>query len=163
MASYKPLVFNTTTGITQQLQAGDTLDGITSVARSRAMTNANAGTINIGSPVYVSAADSVDLARANSGSTAKCIGLVMSTSIATTASGAIITNGQLSATTAQWDTVTGETGGLVANTDYYLSKATAGKLVASLSGFTTGDYVVKVGRAYSTTDMEVEPEAPVLL
>lgn len=163
MASYKPLVLNTTTGLVQQLQSGDTLEGVTSIARVRSMTNANAGTINIGQPVYVSAADSVDLARANSGTTAKCIGIVSATSIATTASGAVITNGQISATTGQWDTVTGGTGGLTAGADYYLDKATAGKLTASLSGYTTGDYVVKVGHAYSTTVMEVEPEPPIYL
>lgn len=163
MASYKPLVLDLTTGLTKQLQSGDTLEGVTSIARVRSMTNANAGTINIGQPVYVSTADSVDLARANSGTTAKCVGLVNATSIATTASGAVITNGQLSATTAQWDAVTGDTGGLTAGADYYLDKATAGKLVASLSGYTVGDYVTRVGRAYSTTVMEVEPDMPILL
>lgn len=163
MASYKPLVLDLTTGLTKQLQSGDTLEGVTSIARVRSMTNANAGTINIGQPVYVSTTDSVDLARANSGTTAKCVGLVSATSIATTASGAVITNGQLTATTGQWDAVTGDTGGLTAGADYYLDKATAGKLVASLSGYTVGDYVVRVGRAYSTTVMEVEPDMPILL
>lgn len=158
MASKKPLVFNTTTGKAEQLQSGDTLDAAVSSARQRTVTNGNAGAITIGQAVYLTAADTVDLAQGNASGTSDVIGVVVATSISASGTGAIITNGQLTATTTQWDAVTGQTGGLTAGSTYFLDKTTAGKMTADISAYTTGDFVCQVGRAFSTTVMEVEPK-----
>lgn len=158
MASKKPLVFNTTTGKAEQLQSGDTLDAAVSSARQRTVTNNNAGSITICQAVYLAAADAVDLAQANASGTSDVVGLVVPASIAASGTGAIITNGQHTATTGQWDAVTGQTGGLTPGSKYFLDKATAGKLTPDISAYTTGDFVCEVGRAFSTTVMEVEPQ-----
>jgi hypothetical protein len=68
----------------------------------------------------------------------------------------------LTATTGQWDAVTGGSGGLVANTVYYLDAATAGKLTAT-APTTAGQYVVEVGMALSTTELLIKTRTPILL
>jgi hypothetical protein len=67
----------------------------------------------------------------------------------------VATDGVLSGTTAQWDAVTGQTGGLTAGVDYFLSAATAGR-VTTTPPATAGQYNVYVGRAKSTTDMHLD-------
>ena len=156
MTMLKPLVIKS--GLVQQLQSGDTVD----VQQGINQTNANAGTITIGQPVYCSAAGSVDLAKADAAGTTKVLGLVRDTSILTSASGEIYTDGILTATTGQWDAVAGTTGGLTFNTYYYLSEATAGHITATAPS-TTGKYVVRVGYALSTTELKIEIQPEILL
>ena len=160
MALRKPLVI--ISGQVQQLQAGDTLDASAAEVDVVALTNGNASAIVIGSPVYSDAAGSVDLAQANASGTVEVLGFVKDTSISASASGSIQTDGILAATTGQWDIVTGDTGGLVAGTVYYLDPTTAGKLTAT-APTTTSQYVVRVGKAISTTEMEISIEPPILL
>lgn len=160
MALRKPLVISS--GQIQQLQTGDTLDAVQSGGDAIVQTNANAGSIVIGTPVYTSANDAVNKAQANASGTAKVLGLVRDTSIAPAAAGAIQTNGVLTATTGQWDAVFGTTGGLTANTDYYLSPTTAG-LGTSTAPSTTGQLVTFLGTAISTTELNLEIGRPLLL
>src|SRR5690348_12407010 len=109
MATRKPLVI--VDGEIQQLQAGDDLEAPLTGAQLASMSNANAGSIVIGAPVYVSGADAVDKAKADASGTKDVFGLVGETSITTSTAGMIATDGVLSATTGQWDAVTGDTGG----------------------------------------------------
>lgn len=113
-------------------------------------TNGEASAIAIGRAVYVSAADTVRLAMANAVGTTVAVGIVSATSISAAASGAIAFSGVVSATTGQWDAVTGQTGGLTFGATYYLDNATAGKITstAPASGF-----VVKMGVAMGTTKL----------
>jgi hypothetical protein len=115
-------------------------------------TNANAGTIVIGTPVYVSAAGSVDEAVADAAATKDVVGLVVDTSIASSATGDIQTGGLLTATTGEWDAVTGDAGGLTAGTQYFVDPDTAGMLSDVAPG-PAGDFVCAVGIALSTTEM----------
>jgi hypothetical protein len=115
-------------------------------------TNANAGAIVIGSPVYVSAAGSVDKAQADANATKNVVGLVVDTSIASSATGDIQTGGLLEATTGQWDAVTGDSGGLTAGTQYFVDPDTAG-LLTDTAAVVVGDFVCAVGIALSTTEM----------
>ena len=161
MALKKPLVISTA-GQIEQLQSGDTLDATITDQEIISETNGNAGTINIGEPVYVSDDDEVDLARANASGTKNVIGLVASTSIATTATGNILTDGILTASTGQWDAVTGQTGGLTAGARYFLSAATAGRLSVT-APTTVGQYVAPVGVALSTVSMRLDIDTDVLL
>lgn len=160
MASRKPLVI--VSGQVQQLQAGDTLDASVTEVDVVSKTNDNAGSIVIGTPVYVKANGNVDKGRANASGTVQLLGLVKDTSISAAASGIIQTDGVLAATTGQWDAVTGGSGGLTAGSVYYLDPSTAGLLTATAPS-TTSQYVVRVGLAISTTELDISVDAPILL
>lgn len=154
MAIQKPLVL--INGQIQQIPAGDTLSAASSEVDVVSMTNANAGSLVIGTPVYVSAAGSVNKANASASGTCKVLGLVKDASIAAAAQGNIQTDGILAATTTEWDAACGTTGGLTAGTVYYLS-TTAGQLTAT-APTGSGQYVMKVGMALSTTEMEIDTD-----
>lgn len=146
MALKKPLVLSN--GQIEQLQSGDYIGEVDFLQQQ----NGNAGSVVIGTPVYSSANDTVDKAKADAVGTANVIGLVADTSIAAAATGGIITDGILTATTGQWDTIAGTTGGLTKDVIYYLSAATAG-LLTSTSPSVAGQFVVQIGIAISTTEL----------
>jgi hypothetical protein len=52
--------------------------------------------------------------------------------------------------------VTGQVGGLTPNSTYYLSAATAGALTTTAPS-TAGQFVYRVGKAISTTQMDIDP------
>ena len=160
MAQRKPLVI--VNGQIQQLQSGDVLDASVNEVDVVSKQNDNAGAIVIGQPVYTKANGNVDLAQADAGATVEVLGLVRDASIAAAASGEIQTDGVLTATTGEWDNVTGETGGLTAGAVYYLDPDTPGNLTQT-APTTTGDFVVRVGRAISATAMEISVSQPILL
>ncbi|WOB42971.1 hypothetical protein HNI00_07245 [Thermoleptolyngbya oregonensis NK1-22] len=160
MPSRKPLVL--VDGLVRQLPPGDTLDAASSEVDVISLTNAGAAAAPIGSPVYISAANNFALARANAGATARPIGLVKDASIAASAAGFIQTDGVLEATTAEWDVITGQTGGLTAGAIYFLSAATAGRLTTT-APVASGDYCVRVGTAISTTGLEISIHPEILL
>lgn len=160
MAARKPLVI--VNGIIQQLQSGDTLDAPVSEVDVVSKQNDNASAITIGQPVYVKSNGNVDLARANALGTSNVLGLVRDSSIASSAVGLIQTDGVLTATTAEWDAVTGETGGLTAGSVYYLSASTAGRLTTT-APTSSGQLVVRVGVALSNTELEISIDQPILL
>jgi hypothetical protein len=156
MAIKKPLVLNG--GQIEQLQSGDTLSNVEFLQ----LTNGNAGSLVIGEPVYASGNDQVDKARANAVGTVNVIGLVADTSISTGVTGGIQTDGVLTATTGQWDTVAGTSGGLTANTIYYLSSSTAGR-ITSTAPTTAGEFVQQIGIAISTTELKIKFEQRIKL
>lgn len=160
MTLRKPLVI--IAGQVQQLSASDSLDAAVSEQEVLTLTNGNASPIVIGNAVYISAAATVDLAKADASATKEAIGLVKDTSINADATGSILTDGVLTATTTQWDAVAGTTGGLTAGATYYLDPDTAG-LLTETAPTTVGDYVVKMGVAVSTTDLKLDIEISVLL
>lgn len=151
MASHKPLVV--IGGQIQQIPVGDTLSVAASEVDVVSATNANAAPLTIGTPVYVSSSGAVDKASASASTTARVLGLVKSTSIAPSSSGYIQTDGILSATVSEWDAVTGATGGLTAGALYYLS-TTAGQITSTPpSG--AGQYIIPIGMALSTTELDI--------
>jgi hypothetical protein len=157
MAIKKALVLGADGGI-QQLQAGDDLEvGVGNQGFSA--TNGTAGAVTEGMAVYVSAVDEVQLAQADIVATSRVIGLVKSASIASTSTGTILTDGILDV--ADWTDVTG-TEFLTAGLSYYLSATTPGQLTTTrpVGG---GESVVYVGRAISTTTLEISIERPILL
>ena len=149
MAQKKPLVLNS--GQIEQLQSTDYIAN-NDIPQ---LTNGNAGSIVIGTVVYASAANTVDKARANAVGTTNAIGLVYDASIVAAASGGVLMDGIMSATTGQWDVVAGTTGGLTRDTIYFLSSATAGLLTAT-APTAVGEFVVSVGIAISTTELKIE-------
>lgn len=163
MALKKPLVINSSTGVPEQLQAGDTLNIVGFAgADIIAQINDESGTIVCGTPVYNDAAGGVKKAKADATGTSKMVGLVYDATILTTISGNIAVGGILTLTTTQWDAVFGTTGGLTFNTDYFLSDATAG-LGSTTVPSTVGHLVVRIGRALSTTDLLLQIGQPILL
>lgn len=162
MTARLPLVIGTD-GLPQQLQSGDSLSVPTTTTQIRPETNGEgAAAIVIGAPVYASAASTVKRAQANAKSTSGVVGLGYDASTAFGAIGNIIVDGVLTATTTQWDAVAGTTGGLAFNTLYYLDPANPGKMTSTVPT-TVGQCVVLIGRALSTTDLELLLRDPILL
>lgn len=158
MAVRDPLVWNPATGRPERLQPGDTL-GITGETGLSSKTAAAA--ILIGQVVYISAANTVNLARANAVATAEAIGFAR-TAIANAAQGPVQLNGALTLTTAEWDAVTGGAGGLVAGSVYFLSAATAGRLT-TVPPSANGEFAVELGVALSTTEFFINIKSPIRL
>lgn len=139
MASRKPLVING--GMIEQLQSGDSLDAATT-GKDVAILEA-AESLVLGDVVYISAAGVVSKSKADASATAKAIGLVADAAIESAASGAIQTDGILAGLT-----------GLTAGSAYYLSADTAG-LITPTPPSSAGDFVVRIGTAISTTELEI--------
>lgn len=158
MAVRKPIVI--VSGQMQQLQAGDTLNVAKSETSLVEMTNGESvDEIIIGKAVYISGDGEVKIAD-NSASGTKTVLGIAEENIAAASSGSIITNGIKALSTAEWDAITGDVGGLTAGSKYYLG--TSGGLTIT-APITTGTYVVLVGTAISTTEMKIEPEQSILL
>jgi len=148
----KPLVL--TDGEIEQLQSGDILLPVPNVLY---LQNWAIITVPICSTVYIAGANGMELAEANSYPNA--IGLLVS-EVLQTEYGYAQTDGKLTATTAQWDVVTGESGGLTPGAVYYLSGSSAGKITTIPP--TTG-YLVKIGIAVNQTDLEIKISRPIKL
>jgi hypothetical protein len=156
MATKKPLVI--TNGQIEQLQTGDNLASNDLFER----LNDSGVALPKGTPVYVPATGEVAKAQANAAGTMKVFGLVADTSIADATSGSIQTDGVLTATTGQWDTITGGSGGLTPNSVYFLDAVTAGMLTAT-APVADGQFVARVGLALSETELEITFHAPIKL
>lgn len=117
----------------------------------------NAGsTFPIGTPVVASLSlpETVIPGRANSATTAHVIGLASSSGV--TGNKTFVQYlGAMTLTTAEWDVVTGQTGGLTLDKPYYLSSAAAGKLTTTAPAG-GGTFKTPVGVALSHTTMMVE-------
>lgn len=123
------------------------------------LTNNNAGTLPIGTPVYSVAAGAFDQAIASSLVLSTVIGLLASASGPGTKT-VVQTGGILTLTTAQWDAVAGTSGGLAFGTTYYLDPTTAGRPTAT-APTATGKYVAAIGVALSTTDLAINLQPPI--
>lgn len=103
-------------------------------------------------PVYLKTNGEWDLARSDALPATRAIGLALA-DVAATFALIVRARGRIDLTTAVWDAVTGDVGGLTPSARYYVSGAVAGQLVKvpPASGF-----VVKVGRAINSTTMDLE-------
>ena len=167
--SGNPTIDLVTTGVTPGTYNSITVDaygrataGSTTATNSisEQMTNGEAGSIAIGRVVYVSGNNTVRLANANNIATAKAIGFVGATSISAAATGSIITNGTVEATTGQWDAVTGQSGGLTSGAEYFISNITAGALTTTAPS--TGIHA-PIGVAMGTTKLKIDVKRVVIL
>lgn len=156
MAVKKPLVLGSD-GRPQQLQSGDSV-GVFETGQISLVADAD---LIAGAAVYASAAGHVDKARANASGTSRCRGIAQA-AIASAASGTVQINGVVTLTTAEWDAVAGTSGGLTYDATYYLSPGTAGLLTGTCPS-SVGQYVVIVGVALSTTELDLKIQEPVLL
>ena len=122
------------------------------------LTNDEATALLVGNALYSDASGGAKKAKADSLATANAIGLSLT---ATAAAGVVTvqTTGTVTLTTAQWDAVTGQTGGLVFNSRYFLDAATAGKITSTPPN-TTGQQLCLVGKALSTTTLLLSLDGP---
>ena len=153
-------------GLPQQLQSGDSIAAPMNTPSIRAQTNGeSSAAMPFGTPVYTSAADTVKRGQGNAKNTGTITGIVYDASIAAGANGNIAENGVLVGTTAQWDAVvTGQTGGLTFGLPYFVDPANIGKLTTTVpSGNGTGVVNTKIGRAISSTELELDIRDPILL
>ena len=76
----------------------------------------------------------------------------MDTSINASSSGNIAVDGVITATTTQWNAVTGGSSGLTAGAKYWLSTSTPGAITSTAP---TTNWLVFMGKALSTTQMQI--------
>lgn len=108
-----------------------------------------------GTPVYVSSGGVLVPARANAVSTCDgCVGLLTHPAAAS-AEAPYRFAGELALTTDQWDSITGETGGLTPGERYYISSATAGKITKTAPS-AGGTLIAQVGVAESANVMQIQ-------
>ena len=161
MAIRQPIVMNN--GVMQQLQAGDAISVPANTPSIRSITNAESSVaVVFGTPLYASAADQSKRAQANTMTTATVTGLVYDPTIAAGATGYQASSNVLVGTTAQWDVVAGTTGGLAFGQRYFLDPSNVGK-ITSTAPTSAGQYVVLIGIAISTTELELKIGDPILL
>lgn len=121
------------------------------------LVNASGGALVPGNPVYNKTdASGVAAADCNAAVPIPFVLGLLKTGGASLATVRIQTRGNLTLTLAEWDAVGLTSAGLVANTTYYLSP-TAGEITATKPA-TTGDHVVIIGVALSTTTMRIDPK-----
>lgn len=104
--------------------------------------------------------DEIALSDASAAATANCAGIAVSAgeeSTNGTAGGYIDVQyaGPCTLTTAQWDRVTGGSGGLTPHAVYFVSPTTAGRLTTT-DPEPLGDYATKVGFALNATTMMLQ-------
>lgn len=131
------------------------LDRFKSEMQDMVVPNGQGAALAVGSAVYM-LANGNGAVKADANGTAPARNVFGIVTVGQGASGGNVTvrqRGRVTLTTAQWDTITGGSGGLVANTEYYLS-GTAGAITATVPA-TTGDTDIVVGIAESTTVLNV--------
>lgn len=150
----KPIVI--TNGQLEQIQVGDVLAPIPNIF---GVTNDDSVAMEVGGTVYISSANMVKYAKADSGTTKNAIAMCIK-DMAVSATGIVQVDGRLTLTALEWDLVTGDTGGLTPGTPYFLSEVTAGRItkIAPTTGF-----VVRMGTAISTVNFEISINAPIKL
>jgi hypothetical protein len=147
MAERLPLV--EISGEVQELPAGDNLPSASDVL-SRTFTSVAIA----GAPQFVDGNGSVDNARANAEGTSQVLGLAR-VAVGAPGPGQMHTDGILTLTTGEWDAVAGTAGGLTADAKYFLSDAVAGRILETTPPAVAGTYVVELGVALSTTELNV--------
>jgi len=134
---------------------GRVTGGTTSIANGffngSLLTNSESATVSAGMAVYCDGSGTFKKAVANAGATATVEGLAFA-DIAAAAAGVVDTAGEMTLTTAQWDAVTGQTGGLTPGAKYYLDATTGGHITSTVPG---SGYLACVGQAISPTKMLV--------
>jgi hypothetical protein len=110
-----------------------------------------------GAPVYTSGAGRVSNADASASPSCNAIGLSFA-ALGDGETGRIITGGPIALSLAQWDALTGDSGGLVPGDWYYVSADTPGGLTSTPPDPNTdaGDFVAAVGQALSETTLDVK-------
>lgn len=142
-------------GVMQETPTGDTLygGGGSGSTVSEAVTQASHGFV-VGNVIYQA---STGWSKAKSDSV-ETTGWGIVSAVADTSNFTVTTLGLVTLTTGQWDVITGGSGGLTADTAYFVSSATAGGLTAVEPAISN-----PMGVAISTTSLRVFPWRPSVL
>jgi hypothetical protein len=126
------------------------LGNAVSLGQILSLQNVDGSAASAGCPVYAfTSANTFKLGNASATSAKHIVGLVIDSNIAISAVGRIQTQGQVTLTTAQWDSITGGSGGLTAGSTYYLDVAN-GKMTTTAPAITIRR---PIGIGLSTTVM----------
>lgn len=121
-------------------------------------------TVLAGQVVYAKSNAHLALAQANAAVQTKSLGLAL---FDTSAGSPLTVQTQdiVTLTTAQWDTVTGETGGLTSGAVYYLSTAVLGQITvtAAVADPPNIRFNSRIGLAITATELNVLIRAPLKL
>lgn len=112
-----------------------------------------------GSPVYVKNNAHFGLAQGDAFPQSRFAGFSRTTTAPTFAA-EVISGGPLELTTAEWDAITGQVGGLTPGIPYFLSTAVAGRITTVPP---SSLFSVKVGKAVTPTTLDVDPRNPIKL
>jgi hypothetical protein len=123
--------------------------------------NGEANPLVKGTPVYASNSTTIRRARADTSTSKNVLGFVYDDSIAAGGSGNVQSTSVMILTSYEWDAVTGSVGGLQAQSEYYLSNVTEGRITPVPPGST--GYVCPVGFAISSTEFLIRIEPSVKL
>jgi hypothetical protein len=104
--------------------------------------SSSASTLTIGMPVYITNGNYV-------------LGLVLNNTVSVGNVASILAEGKITAPTASWDSITGQSGGLTPGAFYYLSDVTNGGLSTAIPT-TSRHWIVRVGQAFTSTMMFVK-------
>lgn len=122
------------------------------------LSNADSVTLVPGTPVAVQAG--AVRGNATNASKSMIVGLVqVSTDV--TLQTPVLCAGKMTLTTAEWDTVTGQSGGLSPSATYYLSETPGG--LSTTAPTALGSSVTVVGRASSSTALVMCVSTPIYL
>lgn len=160
MATFQPLVINN--GEIQQLQPGDSLDPsvIAGVGQQSFVSDYN-GATSKGMPVYVKSTGNVDLGQANAVTPAGVIGMADENGVAQGSPVVVTSEGYV--TVPDWSGITyNSSQTLEPGKVYYLSAANPGK-ITQVAPNTQGQFVVRLGRAMTTTIFKLDIDLTVKL
>lgn len=127
-------------------------------------TNTDSVSLQFGTVVYPLGAG-VARAQANDIDKKAVWGLVSDAAVATGLTAGVLTNGLLEGSTAQWDYITGGSGGLIPRASYYLSTSSPGKLMTPGPVPIIGEtlWSIKIGVAMTATKLNVDIQQSVKL
>ncbi len=159
MAVKNPLVL-AADGTIQQLQAGDSLPGggggVDFTVNKGFVSNANKG-----APVRLDSSGDALAAQADVAANAKAIGLAVSTVVSGDPAN-IQFAGLFSASSGEWNAITGEAGGLTPGATYYLDAAAPGGMT-TVAPTTAGQVVQEMGVALTDLVFLIAIKQPILL
>ena len=117
-------------------------------------------TLSIGMPIFSSTIG--DISRADGTINWKVLGLVSDQYISQGSTGNLQTSGILTALQSQWDGISGQTGGLTEGVTYYLHPILPGN-ITNVAPITSGQHIIIIGNALSSTQLMINIERILLL
>lgn len=157
MTAKRPLVI--TDGLPAQLASDETLDATLSTAAIE-LINTTGEAQALGTPVILKVPNEFELAQGNNRARAEVVGLLKAT-VSPGITGLVQASGLITAGLAvDWALVTESETNLVPNSVYYLSTTAPGK-ITNIPPTTEGAYLVRLGKALTTTVFQLAIEPPI--